>query len=73
MNIPAIRAALERLSNSTDAFTHAGTDNPVVSAVVAIGLQACDEWDRGFRDDKAAWTFEIIADILREAGVEVEG
>ncbi len=78
MNIPAIRAALERLSKSTDAFTHCGTDNPIVSAVVVVGLRACDEATHDICDgvgcpicDASCERVRVIADILREAGVEV--
>lgn len=78
MNVPAIRAALERLSNHA---AHCQCSWMVMPAVVKVGLRACADLEshpetcaevgtcEGFR--KAAAQCEVIADILREAGVEV--
>ena len=84
MNVPAIRAALERLSNHT---VHCQCSWMVLPAVVRVGLRACDEWKDecydcgGYRAigyrcpacDIRERNIEVIADILREAGVEVKG
>ena len=81
MNEAAIRKALEQLDRSFLSFQHHGAPHPVTAAVVRVGLRACDDLEshpetcaevgtcEGFR--KAAAQCEVIADILREAGVEV--
>ena len=82
MNVPGIRAALEQMKPRVD---HPMASDPISDAVVRIGQRACDEWDevcsfdpddydvdylagikRGLMSD-----LRVIADILREAGVEV--
>ena len=64
MNVPAIRAALERLDANGCHWKH-----PLERAIVTVGLRACDEWDgRGIIGQAK---LRVIADILREAGVEV--
>jgi hypothetical protein len=76
MNIPAIRKALlelERIEReSCESFgcpAHSVSD-----AVVAVGLRACDECDETRSIYSDSWKkVSVIADILREAGVEVEG
>ena len=73
MNVPAIRAALERLYEE---------ESPVERAVVRVGLRACDEADKcsmmpGVLVNTPCTScyakLNVIADILREAGVEVAG
>ena len=69
MNVPAIRAALERLDANGCHWKH-----PLERAIVTVGLRACDEWEkRPHTLDRMVWTARVavIADILREAGVEV--
>ena len=78
MNVPGIRAALVRLQSEVTWPKM----NPVMEAVVRVGLRACDEWEKWSKDaDSPVKRFrlmrkerelEVIADILREAGVEVE-
>jgi len=81
MNVPAIRAALERMAADCDS----GVLFAVDLAVVKVGLRACDECERLNGDDhgipcigearrlraEQEAALEVIADILREAGVEV--
>jgi len=83
MNIPAIRAALERL----DARLGSPRQRSIPHAVVVVGLRACDEagsacsahTDGTFTESECLTcsplvvALETIEDILREAGVEVEG
>ena len=93
MNVPGIRKALENLE--ADSIRNGGFDgevpvsciDPTISAVVRVGLRACDECERLNGDDhgipcigearrlraEQEAALEVIADILREAGVEVEG
>jgi len=93
MNVPGIRKALENLE--ADSIRNGGFDgevpvsciDPTISAVVRVGLRACDEWAgccsklRRLRAmgyhcpacDDVEQRLAVIADILREAGVEVEG
>lgn len=72
MNVPAIRAALLKWrEESGEAACHMET------AVVTVGLRACDEWDASYRSFEISTRVYdrmiLVADILREAGVEVEG
>jgi len=74
MNIPAIRAALERLKQE---ITWPQM-NPIMEAVITVGIRACDRLDRcpfGFLCLDCLptkYALKAVADILREAGVEVE-
>lgn len=82
MNVPAIRKALERLKPRVD---HPMASDPISDAVVRIGQRACDEWAgccsklRRLRAmgyhcpacDDVEQRLAVIADILRESGVEV--
>ena len=70
MNVPAIRKALE------NHFPAGRVD----AAVVRVGLRACDEaevpcqhWWEDCPCTLAEVRIAVIVDILREAGVEVEG
>ena len=82
MNEAAIRKALEQLDRSFLSFQHHGAPHPVTAAVVRVGLRACEKWEKWSKDaDSPVKRFrlmrkerelEVIADILREAGVEVE-
>ena len=79
MNVPGIRAALMRMQAIPDAGI---PQDPLYAAVVTVGLRACDKWEKWsldadspvkrFRLMRKEREFEVIADILREAGVEVE-
>ena len=73
MNVPGIRAALERMA----AIPNAGIpQDPLYSAVVKVGLRAMHDGCNGVlceRCDSNEPVLRVIADILREAGVEVEG
>ena len=88
MNVPGIRAALRRMNHIHEcdgehAYQPSAIRCEVIQAVVRVGLRACDDLEshpetcaevgtcEGFR--KAAAQCEVIADILREAGVEVVG
>lgn len=75
MNIPAIRAALERLKSSNTPGR--GDSHDILRGLIAVGLRACDEFGKrkaNAHEALAAWNrVVIISDILREAGVEVEG
>ena len=79
MNVPAIRKALD------EAGYNRAED--ILAAVVRVGLRACDEYRVPSCDDCGSYReigyrcpgcritearLEVIADILREAGVEVE-
>jgi len=72
MNVPAIRKALKQVVPSRIA------PEDIANAVLHVGLRACDVWDQ---KDNLPWELremarlrlDLIADILREAGVEVEG
>jgi len=72
MKIPAIRAALELLAMRPG-------HNRLSGALVRVGLRACDEWEsaegKSGPEEEVRVTAQagVIADILREAGVEVEG
>ena len=81
MNVPAIRKALERLKREHAIRHERDTSIAYMDALIRVGLRACDDLEshpetcaevgtcEGFR--KAAAQCEVIADILREAGVEV--
>ena len=75
MNVPGIRAALERVREENP---HSDFD-----PVVRVGLRACDDVGVSCCGEcgpcvnqepcaVVAERVEVIADILREAGVEVE-
>jgi len=84
MNVPAIRAALERLKWELDRYEGA---SDVEAAVVRAGLRACDEAAYPLQQRQrelnistgsalamradAVSRLAVIVDILREAGVEV--
>lgn len=89
MSVTAIRKALENLE--ADSIRNGGFDgevpvsciDPTISAVVRVGLRACDEAEKPCLEhdnyNNCAWCshdagqMQLLADILREAGVEVEG
>lgn len=80
MNVPEIRKALERLASAHVLRHDDARSIKFMDAVVRVGLRACDEATHGDCDgvgckvcDAASQRLEVIADILREAGVEVEG
>ena len=76
MNVLGIRKALERIRSEREEYI-----TQLEESVASVGLRACDDLEshpetcaevgtcEGFR--KAAAQCEVIADILREAGVEV--
>jgi len=85
MNVPAIRAALLRLK-AEHAIRHESDKSiAYMDALVRVGLRACDECERLNGDDhgipcigearrlraEQEAALEVIADILRESGVEV--
>jgi len=73
MNIPAIRKVLKQVVPN-----HTAPED-IANAVLAVGLRACDEWAEPEDGESCACygctgverRLEVIADILREAGVEV--
>lgn len=88
MNVPGIRKALENLE--ADSIRNGGFDgevpvsciDPTISAVVRVGLRACDAvaYLEASEDhdypccgdcERAEDRMAVFADILREAGVEV--
>ena len=87
MNVPAIRAALERLlaRMGEDGICGLCEDREtfaVTAAVVRVGLRACDDvaYLKASEDhdypccgdcERAEDRRAVIADILRESGVEV--
>ena len=80
MNVSAIRKALENIDpRPLPERDLIKGPMRVLASVVAVGLRACDEWDTAMNDcdivrrERAERDLSVIADILREAGVEVEG
>lgn len=71
MNIPAIRAALQRLDKAHALRHDDARSIKFMEATIRVGLRACDEYEQ-CPDHETYVEVAVIADILREAGVEVE-